>query len=63
MGDEITEINVYGKSGKTGTTLERPIAGGFGDSSTFFSRLRRPRPQRILARLARRNFSQAEWEC
>jgi hypothetical protein len=36
MGDEIRKINVYGKSGKTGTTLERPIAGGFGDSSTFF---------------------------
>jgi hypothetical protein len=39
MGDEIRKINVYGKSGKTGTTLERPIAGGFGDSSTFFQDL------------------------
>jgi hypothetical protein len=39
MGDEITEINVYGNSGKTGPTLKRPIAGGFGDSSTFFQDL------------------------
>jgi hypothetical protein len=39
MGDEIRQINVYGKSGKTGTTLEPPIAEGFGDSSTFFQDL------------------------
>ena len=39
MADEIRQINVYGNSGKTGTNLERPIAGGFGDSSTFFQDL------------------------